>query len=215
MHSAALLLEMAPSKNMIVTSKRARGATPKIGTLVRQILRSNQEHKVYSTQVAGAIANTAGAIVSLSTGIIEGADINQRSGTTIRAIKMHFRFTFQFNVGDQSLRFLIFRDMFNVGTTPTPTEILPTTGYLSHFSDVRMIQQKRYQILYDKTVDVSINGPSRVTRRVDLNLNKVINYNGSTAIATANGHGGIFMCVIGSANTGIYDYDWQLVYTDS
>jgi len=195
-------------------SNPSRGG-PKVSTIVRQVLRSNQEHKAYSTQVSGANTNTAGAIVSLSNGIIEGVDINQRSGTTIRAIKMHFRFTFQYNGGDQSLRFLIFRDMFNTGTTPTTTEILPTTGFLSHFSDTRMVQQRRYQVLYDKTVDVSINGPSRVTRRFDLDLNKVIYYNGSTAISTANGRGGIFMCVIGSTNVGVYDYDWQLVYTDS
>lgn len=174
-----------------------------------------QEHKVFSTQVSGASISTAGAIVPLTTAIIEGDDINMRSGTTIRMLHQTFKFTSVAITDSQSMRFIIFRDLFNTGTFPTVTDVLPTTGILSHFSDTREIQQKRYHILLDKIVDVSLNGEAVKTNRAEMNFRGNVNYNAATNVTAANGRGATFLLIIGDKNTGVYNYDWQCVYTDS
>jgi len=189
--------------------------TSQVQAIVRRTLASVQERKAYSTQVTGATISSTGAIVALTNGIVEGDDINMRNGTTIYIKRMHFRHAFNVNSSDQSARFIIFRDKMNTGTLPTVAQILPTTGYLSHYSDTRMIQQKRYSILYDKTVDVSVTGPSRVSDKQEINFQGKVMYNGTTTGAGNDGKGAIYLCVIGSLNNGIYDYDWQCEYTDA
>lgn len=181
----------------------------------QRFMERRQEKKVYSTQLSGATVSPTGFVISLSTFVVEGADINQRSGTTIRALHQTFKYTLSTSTVSQSARFIIFRDLFNTGTTPTVTEVLPTTGMLSHFSDTREIQQRRYHILLDKIVDVSIAGDAIKTNRAEIGFKGNVQYNGSTAVATANGRGAIFLLVIGNSNTAVYDYDWQLHYTDS
>jgi len=182
---------------------------------MQQFLLSRQERKVASTQASGVGISSSGTIISLTTGIAEGNEVNTRTGTTLRVIQQHFRFIFRAITNDQSARFIIFRDMFNTGTTPTVTEVLPTTGILSHFSDVREVQQKRYQILLDRIVDVSLEGPSIKTNVANIKKQGMVYYNGPTAVAASNGRGAIFLLVIGSLSTGTFDYDWQGVFTDS
>lgn len=209
---------MAPINRMRNKNKSKHNAFQRkadISMQVQRIMRKRQEHKAFSIQVSGATISAAGAIVPLSNGVIEGIDITNRSGTTIRVIQQHFHFAFAMNTNDQSARFIIFRDLFNTGTTPTVAEVLPTSGYLSHFSDIRMVQQKRYHILLDRIKDVSVTGPSRVTDHAVLNFSGNIYYNASTAVPAANGKGSLFLLVIGSQNTGLVDYDWQMTFTDS
>lgn len=201
--------------NKINKTIKRRVRKPSVAALVRSAMLEMQEHKVRSVQQSSVVISSAGAVINLTNGIVEGDDVNMRSGTTIKMLKQHFRFAFNVVGIDQSARFIIFADMLNQGTTPTVTEVLPTTGYLSHYSDIRQIQQKRFKILLDSTLDVSVAGPSRVTRRGDINYKGKVYYNGTTAIASANGLGSIFLLVIGSLSTGTYDYDWQGVYTDS
>lgn len=195
------------------SSRKAR--LPSVANLVRNAMLQMQEHKALSVQASGVIISSTGTVINLTNSIVEGVDINQRSGTTIRIFRMHFRFAMQMNTDDQSGRFIIFRDNMNTGTTPTVTDILPTTGYLSHFSDTREVQQKRYTIILDRISDVSIGGPSRITKVADIKYVGNVYYNAATAVAAANGKGALFLLVIGSRSTGLYDYDWQCEFTDS
>lgn len=186
-----------------------------VQTLISRALETRQERKVSSTQASGVGISSAGTVINLTNSIIEGNDINQRSGTTIRVTRQAFRMIFRAITNDQSARFIIFRDLFNTGTTPTVTEVLPTTGILSHFSDTREIQQRRYHILLDRMIDCSVAGPSILSDSAILNFKGNVYYNGSTAVASANGRGAIFLLVIGSLSTGTYDYDWQGTYSDA
>lgn len=199
----------------VKSSKMNRNKRLNVGSLVRATMLSMQERKAFSTQISGVIVSPSGLMINLTNGIVEGADINQRSGTTIRIVRMHFRHSFAASANDQSARFILFRDNMNAGTTPSISDVLPTSGYLSHFSDVREIQQKRYTILYDKTVDVSNTGPSRISNKAEIRYNSNVYYNAPTAVVGANGKGAVFLLVIGSFNTGVYDYDWQCEFTDS
>lgn len=200
---------MAPLK------KNQRKNTKNIDRAVQRALFRIAEPKVYSTQAANTTIASTGTVINLSNGIVEGDDISNRSGTTITILKQTLRFNFQAAVTTQSARVVLFRDLMNVGTTPSISEVLPTSGYLSHYSDVRMLQQKRYDILWDTIIDCSLTGETTKTKKSVVRRPCRVMYNGSTGVAASNGKGAVFLLVIGSASTGDFDYDWQAVYNDS
>lgn len=186
-----------------------------IDRAVRRALLRVAEKKVFSTQAANTTIASTGTVINLTNGIVEGDDLNMRSGTTITVTKQILRFNFQAAVTTQSARVILFRDMMNTGTTPTIAEVIPTSGYLSHYSDVRQWQQSRYEILWDTIFDCSLTGNTTTTKSKVVNRQCRVMYNGTTAVAASNGKGSIFLLVIGSASTGDFDYDWQAVYNDS
>lgn len=186
-----------------------------IDQAVRRALMRVAEPKVFSTQAANTTIASTGVVINLSNGIVEGDDINMRSGTRITIMKQTLRFNFQAAVTTQSARVILFADMMNTGTTPTISDVIPTAGYLSHYSDVREIQQKRYVILWDTIIDCSLTGNTTLTKKKVVNRPCQVSYNGTTAVAASNGKGTVCLLVIGSASTGDFDYDWQAVYNDS
>lgn len=212
MHSAALLLEMAPNK---MNQKNNTKETYVTKAQVKQIVLGVTEPKVYSSQISGANTTTAGFFFNLTNGIVEGDDINMRSGTKIEVRSITLRFRALALGSDISVRFVLFSDTMNAGTFPTTSQILPTSGIMSHYSDVRQRQQHRFRILHDEMLDLSAGGPSIKTVHLELQRKFPIYYNGSTAVATSEGKGAVSMIVIADKTTGIYDYDFQVVYNDS
>lgn len=192
-----------------------RKNTKNIDQAVRRALLRVAEKKVFSTQAANTTIASTGTVINLSNGIVEGDDVNMRSGTTITVTKQLLRFNFQAAVTTQSARVILFADTMNAGTTPSISEVIPTSGYLSHYSDVREIQQKRYVIFWDTIIDCSLTGNTTLTKKCTIRRPHKVMYNGTTAVAASNGKGAIFLLVIGSASTGDFDYDWQAVYNDS
>jgi hypothetical protein len=183
--------------------------------LIRQVITSMAEPKVLSFAQAIQTVSSGGVIISLSNIIVEGDDIFNRVGTKVRLLRQTLKFRFSAVATNQSCRFILFRDMLNTGNTPAVTDVLPGGTYQSHFSDVRQIQQRRYSILHDETIDCSINGETvKSADYIEIKKTGVIRYNGATAVPTANGPGAIFLLIIGSSSTGQYDYDWQMVFND-
>lgn len=182
---------------------------------VKSMLVGLTEPKVNSVQQSGVGISSSGAVINLTNNIVEGDTVSNRSGEKVTILSMNMKFRFLAITNDQSARFIIFRDLQNNGTTPTVTEVLPTTGLLSHYSDVRYQQQHRFSILFDQILDCSLQGPTVKTVVTQIRKRMPVYYNGATAVATSNGKGATFLLVIGSLNTGVYDYDIQTVYNDS
>jgi len=197
------------------TNRKSIRKTGNIDKAVKRALMRIAEPKVFSTQAAGNLISSSGTVINLSNGIVEGDGINNRSGTVVTITKQNLRFNFEAFTVTQSARVILFRDMMNGGSTPSVTDVLPATGYLSHYSDVREIQQARFDILWDVVIDCNLNGEATKTLRKVASRPKKVFYNGTTAVASANGKGSIFLLVIGSASTGVYDWDWQAVFNDS
>jgi hypothetical protein len=182
--------------------------------MIKSMLLSMAESKVFSGQLFTQATSATGTVVVLSQPIVEGDDINQRSGTKITPISMDFKFRFVALVASQSCRVLVFQDLFAQATAPSVVDILPSTTWISHFSDIRQVQQQRFRILLDETVDCSLSGES--IKHINTKIRKMspVYYDASTNINGANGKGSIFMIVIGSAVTGTWDFDYQLDYKD-
>lgn len=193
---------------------RSRKVNTTVANIVNRVLAKRTEHKVLGISSSGIAVVTTGAIVSITTPIVEGDDINQRNGTTIRLGRIRVLYRGTSVTTSSSVRFILFRDMMNQGTTPAVVDVLPSTSWISMYSDVREIQQKRFHIVHDITLDLPIAGENVKTFTKDLPLSGLVYFNGATNVSTANGKGSLFLLVIGNAVSTNYDYAIQLVYTD-
>lgn len=192
-----------------------RNRNTSLAAMVAKIIDKRVEHKSITATAVGTSIVLAGAVVVLTNPIVEGDEVNNRTGTMIRLSRIRVLYRGTSVTTSSSVRFILFRDMFNAGTTPAASDVLPAGNWISHYSDVRQIQQKRYHIIHDVTMDLPIAGENVKTLVFDLPLTGKVFYNGATAVASSNGKGALCLLVIGNATSTAYDYDTQLVYTDA
>lgn len=181
-------------------------------------LRSSQlgrllEHKRFALVSVNNSNTTAGIINNLSNGIIQGDDINQRSGDQIR-IKSHRLMVRSSAITvNQTFRFIWFRDNMNRGTTPTVLEVLNTASFMSQLAPAPL-QQKRFTILADFQLDCNVAGEAIKSHVMNISGSNVF-YNGATAVAASNGPGALFLLEIGDSITGLFDFSYEPIYTDA
>lgn len=179
---------------------------------VKSIVRGLAETKRY-VQLSNANSNTtAGTVLNLSNGIVQGDDINQRSGDQIRMARHQLHVRASAITVNQTFRFIWFKDNTNRGTTPAVLEVLNTANYFSQYNTVNL-QQHRFTILQDLSLDCSINGESIKSKMLS-KKGKLVSYNGATAVAASNGPGATFLLVIGDSLTGLFDVAYEVHYTD-
>lgn len=156
---------------------------------------------------------TAGVVNNLTNGIVQGDDINQRSGDQVRIKTHRLHIRASAITVSQTFRFLLVRDNMNRGTTPTVLEVLNTANFMSQYNPTSL-QQKRFTIMRDVSLDCSLTGES--IKHVTFELpGSLVSYNGATAVAASNGPGAIFLLEIGDSLTGLYDFSYEPIYTDA
>lgn len=179
-----------------------------MGPLEREL-----EHKRFAL-ISNTNSNaTAGTVNNLTNGIIQGDDINQRSGDQIRIRSHRLLVRASAVTVNQTFRFIWFRDNMNRGTTPTVTEVLNSANFMSQLNPAPL-QQKRFTILADFQLDCNVAGEAIKSRDTRLPGGSVF-YNGQTAVAAANGPGALFLLEIGDSLTGLYDFSYEPIYTDA
>jgi len=156
---------------------------------------------------------TAGVVNNLTNGIIQGDDINQRSGDQIRILRHRLVVRASAITVNQTFRFVWFRDNMNRGTTPGVTEVLNTANFMSQLAPAPL-QQKRFTILADFQLDCNVAGEA-IKSRVLQEPGQLVYYNGGTAIAGANGPGSLFLLTIGDSLTGLFDFSYEPQYIDA
>jgi len=182
--------------------------------IVKSYMSNTLERKVYSTSVTGTAITTAGVVIPISNGIIEGDDIANRQGTVINLVRARMLFRAD-ATASSSVRFVLFRDMHNLQGFPTTSTLLPTGTWISQYSDVREMQQHRFKIIKDLTMDLCIAGQDVITKQFDIPLKGKVMFNGATAVVGSEGPGAVYLLVIGSAVSSSYDYTVQLIFTDA
>jgi len=181
---------------------------------VRSIIDGMSETKVNSLINVSQTVAAAGAIFDVSVNIAEGNDIFNRSGTTVLLEQIRLYYRCFSVVSSQTFRFILFQDRFNGGGLPGVTDLLPSGTYLSQFSDIRTIQQHRFVILDDWYANSQISGEIIKSHNKTIKCHKKIYYNGATAVSSSAGHNSLYLCVIGSSSTGLYDFRIQMHYKD-
>jgi len=165
--------------------------------MVKQIVQSKKEIKNFA--VANTFVNTvAGTVTPVTQGIIQGDNINQRSGDTVYPLYINMNLTFLGGVGStQSFhRFIVFQDMHNTGATPIVSDILDGSLFNSTYAVIYR-QQRRFKILYDKLFGVVTGANSNATHdQVRIKLKRKIEYNGTSNVLASNGPGSVWFLTL-------------------
>lgn len=198
---------MGNGKKMNGTRRPKSGATG--GGRVYQMLEKKRFALVSTTNTNA----TAGIVNNLTNGIIQGDDINQRGGDQIRIISHTLHVRASAVTVSQTFRFIWVRDNMNRGTTPSVTEILNTANFMSQYNPAPL-QQKRFTILRDFSLNCNLAGESIKSRTINI-PGSVVYYNAQTAVAGANGPGALFLLTIGDSITGLFDFSYEPIYVDA
>lgn len=173
------------------------------------------ERKVLVSSITAALPSTSGTIHQLTNFIVQGDNFNQRAGDKITCADHTLKINATAITNSTSIRYILFQDQQNNGTTPVVTDVLDTADYLAGYSQLAVLQQRRFRILHDSTLDVNIAGEALKTREYKLPKSGVTWFNGATAVAASNGKGALFMLIIASAAAGTSDYTWTYRYYDA
>jgi hypothetical protein len=200
---------MAPNRKMRQLTSRVN-----VGTEVSRILERNAEQKVTIAASVGATIASTGTMIGLSVNVAQGDNFDNRTGDKITYTHTLVKTRFTAVTTSQSARFILFSDRFNQGTTPAITDLLQTNNFIAGYNQLTVMQQKRMVIHRDWTVDCNIAGEAIKSTTFTLGRTGSIYYNGTTAVAASNGRGALFLLVIGSASTGLYDLMVESKYVD-
>jgi hypothetical protein len=199
---------MAPNKMLISKKKQS------VESMIQKALNRRSEVKSILVSQAPLAVTALGTVSNMTSNIGQGDDINQRNGDTILTQGYTLNFRFRAITTDQTVRFILFRDNFNLGTTPGVSDVLATALYRSEYNPMFVVQQKRFTILLDSFLDSNINGETLKTQTKRLPSSGKIFYNGAAVAGASNGRGAIFLLVIGDATTGLHEYTLQIRYMD-
>jgi hypothetical protein len=194
---------------------RKVGSEKRMRAIARSVVSNQLERKNNTVAATSVNATTAGAIVPISNGITEGDDVFQRSGTVIRLARIRLLLRGTAVTTSGSLRFILFRDMLSQQAFPTVPLLLSGSNLTSQYASTFQMQQHRFKILKDHTMDLNIAGQAVVTKQFDLPVKGTVMYNGATAVSGAEGPGSVYLLVIGTTATTLCDYTVQIVFTDA
>ncbi len=181
---------------------------------IRQVLENTAETKrLQFIDNTNLISNT-GTVVNISNNIVQGDDISTRTGNQVRALRQWLYVRFTALVTSQSARIIWFKDNTNRGTTPAVTELLQSATITSPYAPASM-QQRRFTIFKDFTLDCNIAGEAIKSREFHHVKRHMIYYNGAAAVATANGPGATFLLIIGNDSSGQWDAGAEIQYLDA
>jgi hypothetical protein len=160
---------------------------------------------------SGSAPTTGGTIIHLSA-IAQGDGIGGRSGDKIFIERVEFGVNV-LATATNNTRYIMFQDMFNIGTAPAVADLFTSAGVAGLFSSLNVTQQKRFRILMDKTLSFSVNGDLAKTYFHKRNVNRPCYFTGSAD--TTYSSGSIWLCYITDAATSAAnDIRTKVVYSD-
>lgn len=184
----------------------------KLGTLARKAYSGvrmlkgivNAEKKTFDLDVALTAFASTTPVLTLLSGIAQGDDYTAREGRSILAKTLQLKVIVLGNsaqTADQFVRVILFKDMNNVGTAPTSSDIISTYDDLRNPDPVMM---KRYQILVDQSYKLNVNGNTSYELDRFINLNCHMKFSGTGA--TNVGENAVYLILASSTATNASSY---------
>jgi hypothetical protein len=199
---------------MVLVMKTKTKKSMSVENKIQRALNKRSEIKSVLVSQSPLAVSALGTVSNMSSNIGQGDDVNQRNGDTILTQGYTLNFRFRAVTTDQTVRFILFRDNFNLGTTPGVSDVLASPLYRAEYNPLFVVQQKRFTILLDTFLDSNLNGETLKTMSKRIPPSGKIFYNGAAVAGASNGRGAIFLLVIGDASTGLHEYTLQIRYMD-
>ncbi len=205
--------------NRANTNRKARRMT---GPLTRQAVKSMIKSSINSTEEAkvvqvGASGNTSvsGAIVGLTSPIVQGTDTGQRTGlkVVLKKMSVYFQATINASATSDRVRFIVFADTENQNALPNVTDVLASASVAS-FLNIANEQSNRFKILCDKVIQLNTAGSAGSYVKIDIPVrNWPVHYAGNTGYGRNN----VFLLEISDTPTNLATFAMtsETRYTDA
>ncbi len=160
--------------------------------------------------------------VTCITQLAQGTTVNTRVGNSVRVQRLSLlgRVAVNSSTTTYSLvRVIVFRDMEGQGTAPVASDVLESIGTsAAPRQPYDWLNRKRFSILYDWFIPLTaISGGSMVKEiGFETDLTKHVLYRGTTAAATSDGEGSIYVLSVSdeATNTPGVGLVARITYTD-
>jgi hypothetical protein len=160
----------------------------------------------YNTQ-----PTTAGSVAHVTV-IAQGDGLADRSGDKIFIERVNLMVN-TLSTLTNNTRYVLVRDAFNLGTTPSYTDVFATAVVASPYSSLNVVQQKRFRVLCDFVISGSAAGVAASTVRRNIIVNQPCYFTG--AASTTKAAGSLYLCVVTDAATSSnHDVEMQIIYSD-
>jgi len=165
----------------------------------------NIEEKYLDTSVSLS-PDTSGGVACI-TQLGQGTTVNTRVGNSLRVQRLEVRGRVAVNSSVTTysmVRILVFRDMEGQGTAPVVSDVLEATGSSSApRQPYDWLNRKRFSILYDMLIPVTATSGGMSVREFVYvtELAKHVLYRGTTASASSDGEGSIYVAAVSDEAT--------------
>jgi hypothetical protein len=216
---------MAPKRLRNGRVKKQQASTKsEVRNMVKSMIASTQEHKDYAFSLSAATDYSAsGAVYGLTTQVVQGDDIVNRSGDVITLKNLRLTWSSANSVAGLTarvaIRSIIFADTMSSGSAPAVTDVLDTASWISGYNNINK-QRNRFIIYSDVTYDmVSETQSALKTKTFNIVPNRKVYYNAANGFPASVGKNHLFHILIssgtGAAGQYVYSTYATLRYTDS
>jgi len=190
---------------------RALAGVNKLARLIN--IKTKVFHKYSSFNI---ISTPTVSCISL---VPQGTDQGNRVSNSLRLQTFEMKYVLTISSSatiNAIIRVVVIRDLENAGADPAPTDIfdLSTTSYISAYNYNNV---KRFSILYDKVLCLSVVNKELVFDAFAVSQQGHIKYRGSAATSASNAEGALYLVVgsnVPSVNPPTYEGEECFTYTD-
>jgi hypothetical protein len=180
---------------------------------VRAMINSRLEYK--SCGITSAANSTAAGTVFYLTTCPEDDTVNGRTGTLIRPVKLELRHRAHDATNVNFVRVVLFRDNMNQGALPVVADVLLNASVTAPYNYINVEQQKRFNILFDKTIGLTPSGFNAQAMSHTIKLKGVCHFTGTSDLLASAGRGTLFALILSSTDGATMTWSARTIYTDA
>nr|WRQ64679.1 structural protein [Riboviria sp.] len=214
----AIKLNLNPRRRILGRAK----ARPISHSIVRDMIRGQLEHvtenKLFTNTIGATNATAAGVITPLSQEIVQGDNLDARTGDKIVMKHLTLRLQTTLNVAltTATIRFILFADTMANGSVPVVGDVLSASTVTASYQCIALLKN-RFKILIDKTIPMVLGGSNQTVSTVaQFKLDMPVYYQNTNNVAGANSKNCLFALIItdAAATPPIYSFTTQHKYVD-
>jgi hypothetical protein len=103
----------------------------------------------------------------------------------------------------------------NQGSAPTVSQVLSAASYNSTYNHINVVLNKRFKILYDKQINLCLNGEAQKNIVHRIPLKGKIGFVDTGDTSASAGPNSIWLIYIGTSTHVVTDINFRLTYRDA